>query len=185
MDTPDLNGVIRLVRFSSVASNRTLRPLGLETFSFWCARRIFDRHPEWLANAKPTDSERQGLNVRTLTIEIPSENPRVPEPLTIAVEVDRIIVVSWLKRGDSPRWHQDFTSYFLGERSDDPTGLDTIIHFVEQFLDEEIAAYWTEEGPGECSTFGMVTAEQVRSNTFVRGSRTEIRSWRGSLDQSL
>ena len=174
-----------------MASHRALRPLGLEAFSLRCARRLLARHPEWLPFAVSEVDAREGL--RTLAIHLPSQNPRVPEPLTISVGLDRIVAVSWFARDGAARWNVDWVTYHrssaLPNQETDDEGLDRVADFVEAFTAERIAAFWTDDGPDAPSrlvTTGVVTAREVRDGAFRRGrARTEIRSWRGSLDLSL
>lgn len=174
-----------------MASNRLLRPFGLETFSFWVAKRLLERHPEWLSFVSPIETEQDGMKVRTLAIELPSQNPLVSEPLTIAVDLSRIVGVSWFPMRGTLRWHEDWVFYMPGVSKPthwehDYEGVDRLAEFVERFTAEEAAAIWTDDGIGEGGTFGNVTAQDVRDGVFRRGKeRTEIRSWKGSLDMSL
>lgn len=172
-------------------SNRELRAFGLETFSFWCAQFLLGRHPEWLPFVKGVEGEQDGMKVRTLAIDLPSSNPRVPEPLTLSVDFDRIVAVSWFSTGGTSRWHRDWVFYMRhhprpSRWGNDHDGLDEVVAFVESLLDEEIAAVWTEDVLGGGGAFWSASADEVRVDAFRKGKvRTEIRSWRGSLDRSL
>lgn len=174
-----------------MASNRELRPFGLETFSLWCAKRLLERHPEWLPLVSPLEGEQDGLRVRTLAINLPSENPQIPEPLTLSVDLERIVAVSWFSMQRTLRWHRDWVFYMPHHPRpagwhDERGGLDQVAAFVEQILAEEVAAIWTEDTMDGGEAFWSVSAQDVRTGAFKRGrARTEVRSWRGTLDASL
>jgi hypothetical protein len=163
-----------------MASHHALRPLGLEAFSHAFAKRVLESHSAWLPFVVPAETEEDGLTVRTFAAHLPSPNPRVVEPLTISVNLDGIVTVSWMPRGESSLWHVDWV---LASPDD---AADEVSRFVEAFIKEEMTAFWTDDGPGEGGMFGTVSAQEVLAGTFRRGkAKTEIRSWRGSLDQSL
>jgi hypothetical protein len=174
-----------------VASNRELKAFRLETFSHWCANRFLELHPGWLPYVQGIKREEDGLAVRTLVIEFPSQNPAIADPLTVSVDLDRIITVSWFPVYGGMHWHTDSVYYLRGLNrpehwGDEFLGIDHVAEFVERLMQEKVAAYWADDGPNEGGSFGQISAGEVRGRDFRRGKvRTEIRSWRGSLDLSL
>jgi len=174
-----------------MAPHRVLKPFGLESFSFWFAKQLLELHPEWLPFLAPVESEQDGLKVRTLAIELPSQNPNVAEPLTIAVDLQRIVSVAWFPMRGTQRWHVDWICFTPGFRKpldwEDCEGVDLVAHFVERFLAEEIGAIWTDNQPFKThSSFGAITAQDVIGGDYRRGeNRTVIRFWKGALDLSL
>ena len=174
-----------------MASNRKLRLLGLESFSFWCAKRLLEFHPEWLPSAGSEESELKGLPVKTLVIRLPSQNSRVPDPLTISVDLQRIVMVSWFPMFDRGPWHIDWVTYFKlrseSESWDDGyAGIDRISEFLDRFFNEELVAICTDDGAGQVKTSGVISIDEIRSGEFKRGKATTwIRSWQGSFDQTL
>ena len=175
-----------------MASNRKLRPFRLETFSHWCAKKLLDRHPEWLPFVDSDEQEQDGLSVRTLAIHLPSQNPKIPEPLSITMGLDRIIYLYWFPILGSTRWHYEWVFFMAGiinrgpDWVNDESGIDIVVDFVEKFLNEEIAAIYKGDDIKGFDSFGIVSAQDVRERTFRPGkARTEIRSWKGSLDLSL
>jgi len=171
-----------------MGSGRDLKAFGLESFSLRCATFLIRLHPEWLLFVEPAEVSQDGFLVRTLTINIHSENPEVSEPLTLAVDLDRIISVSWFPMHGKQRWNIDWVFYMPGIRErmawkDDEVGLDFVAQWLDEFFAEQIAAIWVDNRPGMPGTFGTVSADEVQSVAFRRGSvGTVIRSWRGSLD---
>jgi hypothetical protein len=68
---------------------------GLETFSFGFAKRLLECHPELLPFVTPIVSEQEGVQFNTLAINLPLVNPSIVEPLTITVDLNKIVAVSW------------------------------------------------------------------------------------------
>jgi hypothetical protein len=172
-----------------MASHRDLKVFGFERFSHACAKRLLTLHPEWMPYVESVENTQGGLLVRTLSVNLPSENPNVPEPLTISTDLDKIITVEWFSRREGARWNVDWVFYmpFMRELIDwtnDDRGFDMVSEWVDKFTSEMMAAIWTDDGPGKGGSFGLVSAEDARLGTFGKPgeARTVVRSWRGSLD---
>ncbi len=153
---------------------------------------MLDRHPEWLPFVDSDEHEQDGLTVRTLAIRLPSQNPRIPEPLSITVDLGKIITVSWFPMQGTKVWEYDFIMFMQGITNrgpnwvNDESGIDMVVDFIEKFLNEDIAAIYKGDGPIRFDAYGIVSAQEVRERTFKPGkARTEIRSWIGTLDTSL
>jgi hypothetical protein len=174
-----------------VASHNQLRPLGLETFSFACAKTLIDRHPDWLPFVEPVEKPVDGVLVRLLAINLPSANPSVLEPLRVVVDLGKIVTASWFPMNGESRWNYDWIMYmhptlYKKNWPGEEHGFDIIAEWIERFTSEQIVAIWSQNDERGNGSFGAVEADDVRTGNYRRGKkRTTIRSWRGSLDLDL
>ena len=152
---------------------------------------MLERHPEWLSFIEPNESEEGGLSVRRLEIHLPSQNPNIPDPLSIYVTRDKVIGVSWFPMWGTSRWDYDWVFYLPRVAKgpnwvDDASGIEIIVDFLDKFMIEEVAAIYKDDGPWGTRSSGIVSAQDIRDGTFKPGkASTEIHSWKGSLDLSL
>lgn len=154
---------------------------------------MLDRHPEWLPFVEPTESEVDGLTVHTLTINLPSQHPTFTEPLSISVDLGKLIVLSWFKIDRSSRWDYDWIFYMVPIAREpnwahEYVGVDIILEFIERFMTEEIAAIWHLDTSDNVRTISylFVSAADINQNKIRRdGEITEIRSWKGTLDATF
>ncbi len=140
---------------------------------------------------EPCEAEQDGFTVNNLAINIPCPHPTITEPLTLSVDTNKIIVVSWYAKQETWRWTIDWIFYWIPKTRgpnwvNEHDGVDIVVDFIEKFMSEEIATYRTYDDPLGSGVAGTITSTDVANGYYKKGQRgTEIRSWRGSLDVTL
>ncbi|GEM_PF-4238014 len=162
------------------------RDLKLEPFSLALARRILETFPAWEPHLGRAQEEEDGLMAYVLRVEVPSANPRVSQPLTIAAELNRIVTVSWFPMSERIVWNIDWVGYAFGKPPpswrDDPSGFDRFVTWLCRFVSEElVAAVWKDEGGG--GSFGAFTPDVLAAEENRKGRASLVRSWHGTCDR--
>lgn len=157
----------------------------------WAARNLTDlflsRFPQWESCARPFPAGPSDPEMETfeyvLVLDLPSEHPRLTDPLQISVQATETLIV-W---GD---WHTHVHSRDDGpvDREHLMATLDVIQEIVEEkmtigsiFRDNEVI------GGGHFNTSGEVPHAYTHPNSHpsLRADRVMVRSWRGTYDQQV
>src|SRR6185503_17190119 len=97
------------MRFSLI--KKDLDDLRLEPLSKRFARSLFEERPDWFQYAEARENLVDGLSVFTLELNFPSQNPAVPEPLTLDIDLGGIIGLRWFTLSSGYQWNVDWVMY--------------------------------------------------------------------------
>lgn len=186
-----------------MVTDRDLKHLRIDRFSKRFAKWLFNKRPEWLQYATGWEHTVDGLQVNTLAVNIPSENPAVPEPLTIDIDLGRIMTIRWLHAPPGSlsftgRWDWDHVIYMPAlcevhtQLKDDPDyGFRVTLDDVDAIIEERVVAYMSSSG------YGAWRINEARpkfdGNSYYMVARPDVdgpsddwlvvRSWRGTYDR--
>ncbi len=155
---------------------RDLKKLRLERFCLHAAKYFSNYYPDWVRFMSAKENIVDGLSVFTLEINIPSENPSVPDPMTITVELDRVITLWWFRIPElNWRWETDWVTYLPDVWDNMPPdvkankdcGFESVVSFIEEFRDEKIVAYMGMNGYGYCSSAADALVELKNRDDWV------------------
>lgn len=160
-------------------ANAEENKLHLEYSSQRFANRLFRRFSAWKQYLGYAERVEDGLPVRYLDVRVPSQNPKVPEPLSIMTVPNEIIISWW------GGWHVHFGP------SEADQGQETCFHAALNFLDDftsdaYVTAGYFRDGKPTGSGFGYASGQQVPEEWFdPELGRVVLRSWLGGHDREV
>lgn len=160
-------------------ANAEENKLHLEYSSQRFADRLFRRFPAWKQYLDYEERTEAGLLVRYLDIHVPSQNPKVPEPLNI-VTMPHEVLVSWWGG-----WHVHFGPPLPGQEKE--AYLQAALDFLDRFTsDDYVVANYYRDGTPTGSGFGYASGQQVPEKWFDSESgQVVLRSWLGGRDREV
>lgn len=154
---------------------------------------LFAVRPEWLKLARGKEHEVEGLSVFTLEVNFPSQNRSIFEPLTLDVDLHRILTVWWFPHPDPKRkgrrWDHDLITYTSplwerlaeqGQKRD--VGFQLIFDLIEALMGEEVVAFSTGHKDGGGS-YGIRKASEANLPADTNSAWFVQRSWLGTFDR--
>jgi hypothetical protein len=154
--------------------SRFVRDLRLERFSAAFAKVLLARHPEWQACFGAYEEEEDGFRQRYLEVRVPSEHPRVTEPLVIRTRPEEVYL-------DWAGWHDHVFPW--PDQSEDALFADALAKIDLWMSDEYLFATIYRDGARVREWGCSVGREDPDDLQVGRGERVVIRSWRGTHDE--
>lgn len=155
------------------------------------AELLLSRFPEWTPHIQLTPASEMTAEPGTrnwdcsLRVEVPCENPAIPQPLRIALRGNDVRV-EWFGH-----WHRHIQRREEAEH-DDPEHLYHVLMYVDGLVTEQVVSVAYYQGDtvlaGTHIAADTVEAEieaHVARRFARQADRAEIRSWRGTLDRTI
>lgn len=174
-----------------------IRELRLEPFSARFAEYVISRKPEWEQFLEVGESEIVNPGVRFAKFHIPSENPRVADPLVLSVSEDHSISLRWFEMKASRLWDREFSNTADWNQGEEnwPTGFppeeatfEDAVTLANWIMSEEVVPYvhhYVEPGMGG---YDYKTPDEIESEIELQrmeGGSATFRSWFGTHDRDL
>lgn len=161
---------------TNVGDNR----LHLEHHSQRFAQKLFRRFPAWKPYLGYDERMEDGLLVHYLDVRVPSQNPKVPEPLRILTR-SREVMISWWGG-----WH----IHISPERADrgQETYFQAALDFLDDFTsDAYITATYYRDGKSTLNGFSYYANDhQALEWCFdPKFGQVVLRSWLGGHDREV
>lgn len=153
--------------------------LHLEHNSQRLANKLFQRFPTWKQHLGYEEKTEAGLLVRYLDVRVPSQNPKVPEPLSIVTRLHEVTISWW------GGWHVHFGP--PGGDQEQEAYLQSALDFLDSFTsDHYVTANYRRDGELTGSGFGYAIGHQVPEKWFnPEFGQVILRSWLGGHDREV